>query len=227
MRDLVRSAIVHKEIDAGVLPSETELMLSFSMSRQVIRDALHMLRDEGMVQRIRGNGTFVSASRVDHLRGPTTNQRVSHKIIAQNVETAPPRVAERLGLEAGADCGIVEYVATIADEPYYVGTAYVPAPLIGIVEHAPVVDEWYAMYERAGIQTGVSDEHIEATLADDHAAEHLGVSTGAPIMLFERLLSDQNGNPLEYAFNRVRGDRITLQIKQPRRRRRPNQEGEA
>ena len=97
-------------------------------------------------------------------------------------------------------------------EPYYVCTAYVPAPLIGILEHAPVVDEWYAVYERAGIQMGVSDVHIEATLADEHAAEHLGVSAGAPIMLFERQLRDQNGKPLEYAFNWVRGDRITLQI---------------
>lgn len=95
-----------------MLPSETELMFSFSTSRQVIRDALHMLRDEGLVQRIPGNGTFVSASKVDHavdhLHGPTTSQRVSHRIIGQCVETARPRVAERLGLEPGSDCGIVD-----------------------------------------------------------------------------------------------------------------------
>ncbi|GAA1507603.1 GntR family transcriptional regulator [Nocardioides humi] len=231
MRDLMRSAIIHKEIEAGVLPSETELMLSFSTSRQVIRDALHLLRAEGLVQRIPGNGTFVSASKVDHpvdhLHGPATSRRVSHRILDVTTDVAAPRVADRLGLAAGDRCAIVDYVAAIDDEPYYVCTAYVPVPLTAIVEQAPLVDEWYSVYERAGIQMGISDIHIEATLADEFAASHLGVETGAPILLFERLLRDQNGNPLEYAFNRVRGDRITLQIKQPRRRRRPEPEGKA
>lgn len=231
MRDLVRSAIIHKEIEAGVLPSETELMLSFSTSRQVVRDALQLLRAEGLVQRIPGNGTFVSASKVDHpvdhLHGPTTTRHVTHRILDVATGVAAPRVADRLGLQPGDSCGVVDYVAAIDDEPYYVCTAYVPEPLTAIVEQAPRVDEWYAVYERAGIHMGVSDVHIEATLADEFAASHLDIATGAPILLFERLLRDQNGNPLEYAFNRVRGDRITLQITQPRRRRRPDPPGEA
>lgn len=224
MRDLIRSAIVHREIDDGVLPSEGELMLGFSASRQVVRDALHLLRGEGLIQRVPGNGTFVLASKVqhpfDHLHGPYTRRKVSHRVLAMSQKLAPKRVADALELAPHAACGVVDYVTFLDEETYYFCTAYVPESLIGIIEMAPAVDEWYSLYERAGIQIGVTDFWIEATLADEYVAEHLQVREGSPLMLFERLVRDKNGIPLEYAFARTRGDRLTLQIQTPRQRRR-------
>lgn len=227
VRDLLRAAVVHEEFPAGALPGEAELMLSFSASRQVIRDALALLREEGLVKRVPGTGTFAVASKVrhpfGHLHGPEPAlERVSHRILAISQEIAAPRVADRLGLDPGAECGVVEYVAVLGDEPYYVCTAYVPLPLRSVVMHGQAAEEWYSVYEAAGFELGVTDQAVEAILADDEAAVLLDIPPGAPLMLFERLVRDRAGRPLEYAFARVRGDRLTLLAQLPRRLRRPS-----
>ncbi|RTL64885.1 MAG: GntR family transcriptional regulator [Pseudonocardiaceae bacterium] len=221
VRDLLRAAIVHEEFPAGALPGETELMLSFSASRQVVRDALAMLRDEGLVKRVQGTGTFAVASKVrhsfTHLHGPEPErERVSHRILSASCEVAAPRVAERLGIERGGQVGVVEYLTVLGDEPYYCATAYVPTELHAVVERARTVDEWYALYEMAGFEFGVADQAVEAILADELVAELLDVAPGAPLMLFERMLRDSYGRPLEYAISRVRGDRLTLMAQLPR-----------
>lgn len=203
-------------------------MLSFLASRQVIRDALNLLREEGLVKRLQGAGTFSVASKVrhtfSHLHGPEPAlERVSHRIMAIGQETAPPRVADRLGLAQSSDCGVIEYVAVLGEEPYYACTAYVPLPLLAVVMHGQAVEEWYSVYEAAGFELGVTDQAVEAILADDEVATLLDVPAGAPLMLFERLVRDRTGQPLEYAFARVRGDRLTLLAQLPRhgRQRRP------
>jgi GntR family transcriptional regulator len=213
---------VHEEFPAGSLPGEAELMLCFSASRQVIRDALALLREEGLVKRLQGSGTFSVATKVrhafSHIHGPDPAiERVSHRITAIDQEVAAPRVADRLGIAQGSECGVIDYVAVLGDEPYYACTAYVPLPLLGVVVHGRSVEEWYSVYESAGFELGVTDQAVEAILADDEAATLLDVLPGAPLMLFERLVHDRGGRPLEYAFARVRGDRITLLAQLPRR----------
>lgn len=221
VRDLLRAAIVHEQLPTGALPGEAELMMSFSASRQVIRDALALLREEGLVKRVQGTGTFSVASKVrhafGHLHGPQpTLETVSHRILAISEDVAPPRVADRLALAGGATCGIVEYLAVLGEEPYYACTAYVPLPLLSVVRHGRSVSEWYSVYERAGLRLGVTDQAIEAIVADEEVAALLEVPQGAPLMLFERLVRDGAGNPVEYAFARVRGDRLTLIAQLPR-----------
>lgn len=223
VRDLLRAAIVLEEFAAGPLPGEAELMLSFSASRQVVRDALALLRDEGLVKRVPGTGTLSVASKVRHsfsyIHGPEPvrdTEIVSHRILSISREVAASRVAERLKLPRGSECGVLEYLTLVGEEPYYACTAYVPVPLLGVVALGQQVDEWYSVYELAGFELGVTDQAVEAILADDVAAELLGVAPGAPLLLFERLVKDHTGTPLEYAFARVRGDRMTLTVQLPR-----------
>jgi GntR family transcriptional regulator len=223
VRDLLRAAIVLEEFSAGPLPGEAELMLSFSASRQVVRDALALLRDEGLVKRVPGTGTLSVASKVRHsftyIHGPEPardTETVSHKILSSSHEVAAPRVAERLRLPLGSECGVLEYLTLVGAEPYYACTAYVPLPLLGVVALGQQVEEWYSVYELAGFELGVTDQSVEAILADDLVADLLNVTAGAPLLLFERLVRDHTGAPLEYAFARVRGDRMTLTAQLPR-----------
>ncbi|HXV93531.1 MAG TPA: GntR family transcriptional regulator [Pseudonocardia sp.] len=221
VRDLLRAAIIHEEFPAGALPGETELMLSFSASRQVVRDALALLRDEGLVKRVQGTGTFSVASKVrhsfNHLHGPLPEREVvSHRVLDVSREAAAPRVAERLGIERGANCGVVEYLTVLGDEPYCACTAYVPLALLPVVERGQPVGEWYSLYEAAGHELGFTDHAVEAILADELVAGLLHVVPGSPLMLFERVIRDREGRPLEYAFARVRGDRVALITQLPR-----------
>lgn len=222
VRDLLRAAVIHEEYPAGALPGETELMLSFSASRQVIRDALALLRDEGLVKRVQGTGTFSVASKVrhsfNHLHGPLPEREVvTQRVLDVSREAASPRVAQQLGITRGARCGVVEYLTFVGDEPYCACTAYVPLALLPVVERGQPVGEWYSLYEAAGHELGFTDNAVEAIVADDLVACLLDVPPGSPLMMFERVIRDRAGRPLEYAFARVRGDRVALITRLPRR----------
>jgi GntR family transcriptional regulator len=212
IRDLLRSAIMHGDIASGVLPSETELMVSFSASRQVVRDALDLLSDEGIVQRLQGTGTLVTPTRVTHnfdaLRGPV--QDVDHRILGIAEEVAPPSVARALGVPLGSNCGVVELVTSLGGVPLDSATTYVLPSFLPIVETLGEHDDWFALYERAGIPLGATDHSIEASVADVYSAAILNVSVGHPLLVLERLVHDSTGTPVEYAFTRIRGDRLTL-----------------
>lgn len=215
VRDLLRSAIVHGEFRAGTLPSEPSLMLSFSTSRQVIRDALALLRDEGLVRRAQGAGTLSTATGVRHdfdfLHGPAgVDVDISHEVLSVNQEAASPQVAQRLQIDVGVDCGVVELLTSLDGEPFYTATTYVPASFVPMIAQFGPRTEWFALYERAGIHLGTTDHSIEAVVADDLVAQLLDVRVGHPLLLFERLVRDTTGTPVEYTFTRVRGDRLTL-----------------
>jgi GntR family transcriptional regulator len=221
VRDLLRSAIVHDEIDeTGTLPSEGNLISSFSTSRQVVRDALSMLSDEGLVRRSRGSGTLSTASMIRHdfrfLHGPQTHVgNIERRILLCAEQAAPPLVSERLELPSGTGCGVVETVTLLDGEPLDVATIYVPPEFLTSVQRLESSAEWFSLYDRAGVQLGATDHTIEAVVADELVAGLLHVATGHPLMLLERLVRDHRGRPLEYGFTRVRGDRLVLTQSSP------------
>ena len=60
MRDLKEQIVSGKLGPGDRLPSEAELTQRFGVSRVVIRQALQILEDQGLIDRVRGKGTFVS-----------------------------------------------------------------------------------------------------------------------------------------------------------------------
>lgn len=59
----IREQILSGEFTVGMrLPSENELGKKFSISRQTVRQATSVLESEGLLERRRGSGTYVSAS---------------------------------------------------------------------------------------------------------------------------------------------------------------------
>jgi GntR family transcriptional regulator len=218
VHDLLRSAIMHGEIPSGVLPAESDLMESFSASRQVIRGALELLQNEGLVRRLQGTGTLVTSIRVTHdfdfLHGPT--QEVEHRVLSVSEEVAPPSVARKLDLVPGETCGIVETVTYLDEAPLNATTAYVLRSFLPELSDFDPHGEWFALYGRAGIPLGTTEHTIEASVADPFSASLLEVEPGHPLLVLERLVHDADDVPREYAFTRIRGDRLTLRQRHTR-----------
>jgi DNA-binding GntR family transcriptional regulator len=62
--DILMAQIESGELPAGrVVPSETTLMQRYGLSRGTVRKALDYLEAEGLVNRVRGRGTFVARQR--------------------------------------------------------------------------------------------------------------------------------------------------------------------
>jgi GntR family transcriptional regulator len=112
MRDLLRGKIMSGRYGESQLPSESELILEYAVGRNVTRDALDLLRAEGLVERIQGSGTFVladkAAHRFDRFHGindsVSRSRSVRGRVLTTSTIIACRPVADQLRLERGSPC---------------------------------------------------------------------------------------------------------------------------
>jgi GntR family transcriptional regulator len=223
VRDLLRVEIVLGRFDDGVVPGEAHLMAEYGVSRGVIRDALDLLRAERLIERLQGAGTFVVAqARVRHgievLRGLPDGidkgaSRITYQVLDLRRVPAPPIVAERLRISAGADVVFFERVTLLDGGPLTLRSSWFPCPVGAALlrTDAQLGTSIYRLIEhQLGVEVGYTDQQIEATVADRTVSVVLKTRLGAPILLLERLVHRTDGRPVEFGFGRIRGDRLAL-----------------
>lgn len=219
LRDLLRADLLRGGFPDGRLPSELELMAGYGASRGTVRDALSMLRDEGLVRRLTGTGTLVIA-------GPTPSQLAElHGFAAgsplriEPLEHAPipmsPLIARMLARPVGSDCLTVEYVACRDGEPIAMVTNYVAWPQAAALVDSPQQVDFFSYLRQHGLQIGRTDMIFDARPADPAVAALLGVPAGSPLLGFEQIILDENDVPYDFAIGYARGDRIRLVSRAP------------
>lgn len=205
-------------------------MLELGTTRNVVREALGLLRDEGLIERLQGAGTFVASQKLLHrfdiLRGvgsgyPNRRHRIVGELSSISVAPAPPLVVAKLGLRPGEDCLRVDAWVGFDDVPFSLSTSYLPAGYEDAIRDAPFSGDWYELLESVGMRLRMSTMSIEAAVADEHVAPWLAVGPGAPLVLLTRLIESEDLHPVEYGFVRVRADRVVLQMPLPRTMPRP------
>jgi len=221
VRELLRAAILSGEHRGGPFPAEQELMAQFGVSRGVIRDVLALLRAEGLIERLQGAGTFVvtpglSARDIDALDTrleAADHARVVREVITVEALPAPGYVAGRLDLAVGDPVVYHERVNLLDGQPVTLRSGWMPADVgAALLDHhdelgVPVL---YLIETLLGRRVACGELMVEACLADAATAGALGVAEGAPLVLVERLVRDDQGRALELSFSRIRGDRLYL-----------------
>lgn len=218
MADVLRRQVMHGMLDHGVLPSEPALAGDFGVSRNTVREALELLRREGLVQRIPGVGTVAVQRKylhgIDQLRGlaETLPGPVRNEVRVAGLVEAPAAVAHRLGLTPGEPVTHLERRRFADDLPVSLDLTYLPADV-----GQPLLDQDLAgrdvfalLEELTGRRLGAAEIVLEAVAADRHSAAILEVPAGAPLLMLERLTCLQDGRPVDLEFVRFRGDRITM-----------------
>ena len=218
LRELLRGRMVNGS-DWSRLPSEPELCARFRESRNVVRDALTLLKQEGLIERRQGRGTFAMISRPAHLGArmyfvgdDLEASTSSFETLAIEPMAAPADVADRLEVLPGSTLVSVQRRTWINRIPFSLQTSLLPISLGSWLLDQPPTGEWYAELEAAGLRLGGADQVFEATIADPYVSELLLVEPGAPLLLFERLLLLDDGRPVELGFVRCRGDRLAVQV---------------
>ncbi len=190
-------------------------MTHYSSPRQTVRDALGLLRDEGLIDRLQGTGTFVVIRReaMPLLEAQGVNGNLHRLVVRElrrEVVPLPPPVARKLEQEPGAPGLLVDYLIFGEGQPWSLGTNYVRFPQAEALRDIPLHWHWYELLERAGLTIGSSSFLIEAMVADESVAMHLECSPGSPVLAFEQVIRDEEGIPFDVAFGRSRGDRFAL-----------------
>jgi len=68
----------------------------------------------------------------------------------------------------------------------------------------------YDILERRGRVPVLSEQSIEAALASPDDAALLNIEAGRPVLQFERLSFDAEGQPLEFVVSAYRGDKYRV-----------------
>ncbi|MGY6502440.1 MAG: GntR family transcriptional regulator [Acidimicrobiales bacterium] len=223
--DLIRSDVMAGRYDDRPLPMESELVRAFGVSRNTVRDALSALRDEGLLERRQGAGTFSVAHKALHhfdrlhavasSTGSGRNRR--YQLIDAAVRPAPERVATHLGVVAGDDVVHLERVMVLDGEPFSLRSSWMPADLAAPLLNADL--RWDHIYELVrdalGMELRGGELVVEATVAGADVAPLLGVAPGAPLFYMTHATEASDGRPVEYGFTRTRGDRLALLSRLP------------
>ena len=226
LADLLRRLVLRGGFPDGVLPHEEAIGADYRASRNTVRQALDLLRAEGLVERLPGVGTIVVAEKYEHgldrLMGlaETLHEhgRVTNEVRAVGIVAAPAPVAERLGLPSDADVLHIERLRRLGGLPLSFDVTYLPldigAPLLGAdLENT---DVFRLLENMTGQPLGHADVTLEAVSADAHSAAVLGIPRGSAMLMLDRLTHLADGRPVDVEFIRFRGDRIRMSGRMPR-----------
>ncbi|MET9213976.1 MULTISPECIES: GntR family transcriptional regulator [unclassified Nocardia] len=222
--DVLRRQIAQGTI-ATKLPAEAVLQREFSVSRNSIREALEILRREGLVDRFPGIGTVVRRPKLEHTIAATRGLAASlrgHGTVVNEVRTAgqvrpPTAVTSALGLGPDEHVCYIERLRRLDGEPISLDLTYLPLDIGTALLHADLeTEDLFALIERAADDrlTTVSI-NLDAVTADDNSAALLGLPPGGALLVLQRITRLSDGHPACLEFVRMRGDRITLRMSAP------------
>ena len=204
----------------AALPAESSLAAEFGVSRNAVRDALDLLRAEGLVERVPGVGTVVAARKyphgLDQLLGlaETLHEHgeITNEVRAAGLVTAPPEVAARLREPPGSQVVYLERLRHLNGVPLSLDLTYLAADLgQPLLTEDLVHQDIFVLLERqAGQPLGAAGLTVEAVNADRHSAAVLGTTAGAALLMIERLTHLADGRPVDLEYIRFRGDRLAM-----------------
>ncbi|MGW8398269.1 GntR family transcriptional regulator [Streptomyces lydicus] len=221
--NVLRGQVLRGAFADGVLPDERALVAEFGTSRNTVREALGLLRDEGLVARRRGVGTLVVGRAYQHPLGELSGlaevlQR--HGTVVNEVREArtvrpPLTVARRLGLAEGAPAVYLERLRRVDGRPLSLDCTYllqeVGEPLLARGRETLERQDVFDLIEQvAGAPLGRAEVSVQAVVADPATCAVLAMPEGGAVLAVERLTRLADGRPADLEFIHLRGDRLTL-----------------
>lgn len=222
--DLLRVELMAAGYPDHQLPGEDALMRKYAVSRGVIRQVLLMLQEQGLVERVRGAGTFVVAPSIwlhgiDESRdlAQEVNARGTRAVIRKtHVSTHPGTafIGEVLGIGAQDDVVILETATTFDGFPLSMRTAFLPAARFAVLASDPTMDldrsPYEVITEVLAEPVGVTELSIAASTANRIVAEALHIAVGSPLLDTTRTVRDRRNVPVEYSISHARADRLVF-----------------
>jgi GntR family transcriptional regulator len=220
LKQALLARLREEEFGPGMpLPTELELIDQYKVSRITVRRAMAELERSGQIYRVSGKGTFVKEAplfspELTRLTSFTEDMReqaldVSSKLLDLRQDRASEVVAEKLDLKLGAPIWFVGRLRLSDQYPLALNLSYLrlPPSFSLSAQELEQTGSLWALLEKKGIVLRSARRTIQAIPADFVYAAKLQVEVGAPLLLIEGVVRDQNQLPVEYHLVINRGDR--------------------
>ena len=225
IKDILRARILDGSYQPHQqMPSESEMMATFNVSRITVRQALNDLQNEGLIFRIHGKGTFVSKPKafqdLGRLQGFGEAMRqmgyeTFARVLSIKSVLPSPQVAERLQLPKRARVTELQRVRFLNREPISLDVTYVPLAIGNRLakEDLAARDIFVILENDYGLALGHAELQIGSQLADETLATQLKVEEGSPVLFIERTTHTADGMPIDYEHLYYRGDAFQYKVR--------------
>jgi len=205
------------------LPTETDLVADYGVSRITVRQALKALEEQSLVRREAGRGTFVT----DELPIPKTLQMngslddlismgiaTSVKLLDLREVVATREDAEAFAVPEGSpivQCSRLRYHQKL---PYSYIINRLPKSIADQFEG----HDWetgiilQTIEQRLGMHLRDAEQEVRATVADVSLAKVLDTRIGAPILSVDRIVRTDSGQAVERVHTFYRGEIYSLTV---------------
>jgi GntR family transcriptional regulator len=239
--DHLRDAISSGRLAEGdQLPSESQLIDHYGVTRMTARQALGVLKGEGLVVAEHGRGVFVRArptvrrlgsdrfARHHRDRGKAAfiaeveglGSRPTVDRIEVTEEQPPDDIATRLGLTRRAKTVVRRRRYLVDGHPVETAMSYIPATIARgtpIVEPNPGPGGIYARLEEQGHRLARFNEEVNARMPLPDEARALSLASGVPVLHLVRTAFDTDDTPVEVCDAVMSSDAYVLDYELPAR----------
>jgi GntR family transcriptional regulator len=205
----------------GRIPNVEELALEFSVARGTIREALGVLEQEGLLERLRAKGTFVRNSpgssahklEIDWKSLISVHEGAEIEVIEQRTLDQLPSV-DRMKGEPAAKYQMMRRLHLRQGTPYLVGRFYLE---YGLFKQGPPLafrrEPTLPILQRiAGTRIAKAWQTLTIGMADVEIAGLLQIPLNAPVAQVHRIAVDRQGTILYVGNGVYRGDAICLEM---------------
>jgi GntR family transcriptional regulator len=211
----IRDRLVHS-LQAGewrpgeAIPSEIDLAARYGVSQGTVRKAIDALSAENLLVRRQGRGTFVAShqearAQIRFLRlrpdGGGEPRQPSSRFLECRRLRAPLEIARALEMKAGDAAVTIRRLLEFDSEPIVLEEIWLPGSTFrGLTAERlnAYSGPLYALLETEfGTRMIRASERLRAVVAGEVEARALGVATGEPLLLVDRVSSTYGDKPVE------------------------------
>jgi GntR family transcriptional regulator len=224
----LRERITREHSPGDRLPSESQLMREYTVSRNTIRLAIDRLIKNGLVYSVKGKGTFVNGERLQYglfqlasfseemiRRGLRPSSRI---LKIERISPSEP-IRSKLELNPIQDVFLIARLRLANGKPMALNLSYHPCHLCPTLDREDLQHGsiYQVIEEKYGLLIGYANQTIRPEIADKIYSEVMQVPHGSPLLVVEGVAYLIDHTPIEYSRLYYRGDRYEFPIRAVRR----------
>ena len=229
LENVLREKITSGAFEAGErLPTESDLIEQYGVSRITVRQALQALDEEGLIERQQGRGTFVSNRKsrkkrfagTIHLTGSLDEliemgMDTPVKVLEMNRVEADQHEAESLAIKVGTPIYRLKRLRLNEGKPFGLIINYLPDEIGSALTMAELSSGalLHTMETKLGLNLDNAIQQIHAELADPYVAKLLDVRVGTALLSIERTVYTNENKPVEFVHTLYRSDLYGYSVK--------------